>query len=148
VIGTDIPDTALSDKEVIKGYKGQGSVERGFSFLKSPVFFVSSLFVKKPSRIEGLLMVMTLALLVYSVAQRRMRNQLSALGETIPNQINQPTAKPTLRWVFQCMKGIHRVLLNIDGLVTCIVDGITELRMKIIRLFGQRVCHIYQISFG
>jgi len=39
-------------------------------------------------------------------------------------------------------------LLNIDGLVTCIVDGITELRMKIIRLFGQRVCHIYQISFG
>jgi len=148
VVGTNIPDTELSDQEVIKGYKGQGSVERGFSFLKSPVFFVSSLFVKKPSRIEGLLMVMTLALLVYSVAQRRMRNQLAMLGETIPNQINQPTSKPTLRWVFQCMEGIHRVLLNIGGLVTYIVDGITELRMKIIRLFGQRVCQIYQISFG
>ncbi len=76
VIGTSIPDKKLPDQEVIKGYKGQGAVERGFSFLKSPVFFVSSLFVKKPSRIEGLLMVMTLALLVYSVAQRRMRNQL------------------------------------------------------------------------
>jgi len=55
VVGTSIPDTELSDQEVIKGYKGQGAVERGFSFLKSPVFFVSSLFVKKPSRIEGLL---------------------------------------------------------------------------------------------
>jgi transposase len=146
VVGTSIPDTELSDVGVIKGYKGQGAVERGFSFLKSPVFFVSSLFVKKPSRIEGLLMVMTLALLVYSVAQRRLRNQLSIEGETLPNQINQPTSRPTLRWIFQCMEGIHRVLLNIDGQVTCIVDGITDLRVKIIRLFGQRVCQIYQIS--
>jgi transposase len=146
VIGTNIPDTELSDVEVIKGYKGQGAVERGFSFLKSPVFFVSSLFVKKPSRIEGLLMVMTLALLVYSVAQRWLRNQLSIEGETLPNQINQPTSRPTLRWIFQCMEGIHRVLLNIDGQVTCIVDGVTDLRVKIIRLFGQRVCQIYRIS--
>lgn len=146
VVGTSIPDTELSDQEVIKGYKGQGAVERGFSFLKSPVFFVSSLFVKKPSRIEGLLMVMTLALLVYSVAQRRMRSQLSMAGETIPNQINQPTSRPTLRWVFQMMEGIHRVTLNTGGQLTCIVDGITDLRTKIIRLFGQRVCQIYQIS--
>jgi transposase len=146
VIGTSIPDTELSDLEVLSGYKGQGAVERGFSFLKSPVFFVSSLFVKKPSRIEGLLMVMTLALLVYSVAQRRLRNQLSLMGETIPNQINQPTSKPTLRWVFQCMEGIHRVLLDTDGQVTCIVDGVTDLRKKIVGLFGQRVRQIYQIS--
>jgi transposase len=72
VLGTSIPDSQLSDLEVIGGYRGQGAVERGFRFLKSPVLFVSSLYVKKPSRIEGLLMVMTLALLIYSVAQRRM----------------------------------------------------------------------------
>jgi transposase len=35
--------------------------------------FVSSVFVKKPCRMQGLLLVMTLALLVYSVAQRRLR---------------------------------------------------------------------------
>jgi len=34
------------------------------------VFFVSSLLIKKPTRIQGLLMVMTFALLVYAVAQR------------------------------------------------------------------------------
>lgn len=148
VIGTNIPDIELSDVEVIKGYKGQGSVERGFSFLKSPVFFVSSLFVKKPSRIEGLLMVMTLALLVYSIAQRRMRNQLSIEEETLPNQIKQPTSTPTLRWIFQCMEGIHRVLLNIDGQDSCVIDGVTELRKKIIQLFGNKVCRIYQLFSG
>jgi transposase len=146
VLGTSIPDSQLSDLEVIDGYKGQGAVEGGFRFLKSPVFFVSSLYVKKPSRIEGLLMVMTLALLIYSVAQRRMRRQLESTGETVPNQINQPTSRPTLRWIFQMLEGIHRVLLSVGEQVTCVMDGITDLRRKILQLFGQKVCHIYQIS--
>lgn len=75
VLGTTIDASELSDAEVIAAYKGQSHVEGGFRFLKDPLFFVSSLFVKKPNRIEGLLMVMTLALLVYSVAQRRLRKQ-------------------------------------------------------------------------
>jgi transposase len=146
VLGTSIPDAELSDLEVIAGYKGQGAVERGFRFLKSPEFFVSSLFVKKPSRIVGLLMVMTLALLVYSVAQRRMRKQLGSTGETIPNQINQPTSAPTLRWVFQLLEGIHQVSLDVDGQATSVMEGITELREKILQLFGKRVAQIYYIS--
>ena len=54
----------LSDAEVIRAYKGQAQAEGGFRFLKDPLFFVSSLFVKKPSRLHGLLLVMTGALLV------------------------------------------------------------------------------------
>src|SRR5207244_1003575 len=76
---------------------------------------VSSLFGKKPSRIEGLLMVMTLALLVYSVAQRRLRAQLVTHQETVPNQIHQPTTSPTLRWVFQLLEGIHRIRMTVQG---------------------------------
>jgi transposase len=75
VIGTNIEACHVSDTEVIRAYKAQSGVEGGFRFLKDPLFFVSSLFVKKPSRIQGLLMVMTLALLVYSVTQRRLRQQ-------------------------------------------------------------------------
>ena len=78
VLGTNIDASELSDTEVITAYKSQSHVEGGFRFLKDPLFFVSSLFVKKPNRIEGLLMVMTLALLVYSVAQRRLRKQLAS----------------------------------------------------------------------
>jgi transposase len=64
-------------------------------FLKDPLFFVSSLFVKKPTRMQGLLMVMTLALLVYSVAQRRLRQALPRQKESLPNQINQSSQRPT-----------------------------------------------------
>ena len=47
---------------------------------------------QKPSRIEGLWMVMPLALLVYSVAQRRMRRRLTRHHETVPNPSPTPTS--------------------------------------------------------
>jgi transposase len=73
VRGTTISASELSDLEVIGAYKNQSRVEGGLRLLKDPLFFVSSVFVKKPGRLEGLWMVMTLAWLVYSVVQRRLR---------------------------------------------------------------------------
>jgi len=148
VLGSNIEADDLSDQEVIAAYKAQSQVEGGFRFLKDPLFFVSSLFVKKPTRIQGLLMVMTLALLVYSVAQRRLRQALARQNESLPNQINQPTQRPTLRWVFQLLEGIHRVRVTVQDQVHDLIEGLNEVRIKILRLFGQEVCQIYQISSG
>jgi transposase len=148
VLGTNIEASDLSDAEVIAAYKAQSQVEGGFRFLKDPLFFVSSLFVKKPSRIQGLLMVMTLALLVYSVAQRRLRQALVRQKESLPNQINQPTQRPTLRWVFQLLEGIHRVRVSVHGQIHDLIEGLNKVQINILRLFGQDVCQIYQISLG
>ncbi len=148
VLGTHIETDDLSDEEVIAAYKAQSQVEGGFRFLKDPLFFVSSLFVKKPTRIQGLLMVMTLALLVYSVAQRRLRQTLARQNERLPNQINQPTQRPTLRWVFQLLEGINRVRVIVQGQSHDLIEGLNEVQNKILRFFGQEVCQIYQISSG
>jgi transposase len=148
VLGTNIEAAQLSDVEVIGGYKGQAKAEGGFRFLKDPLFFVSSLFVKKPCRIQGLLMVMTLALLVYSVAQRRLRHALARQNATLPNQINQPTSRPTLRWVFQMLEGIERVRMMGDGKVRELITGLNEMRIAILRLFGEQVCLVYQVPSG
>jgi transposase len=148
VLGTNIGVSELSDTAVISAYKRQSRVEGGFRFLKDPLFFVSSLFVKKPCRIQGLLMVMTLALLVYSVAQRRLRQQLARHQDTIPNQINHPTASPTLRWVFQLLDGIHRVQVTLQGQVHTLIEGLNDLQIKVLRLFGEEVRSLYHISPG
>src|SRR2546421_8095331 len=81
-------------------------------------------------------MVMTCALLVSSVTQRRLRHQLAHQGKTVPNQINQPTARPTLRWVFQLLEGIHRVRVTVQGKVHDLIEGLNEVQIKILRLFG------------
>lgn len=73
VLGTNMAAEQLSDPEVMAAYNGQARAEGGLRFLQAPRFFVSSLCVKQPSRMQGLLMVMTWALWVYSVAPRRVR---------------------------------------------------------------------------
>jgi hypothetical protein len=148
VVGTTMDASQLSDAEVIRAYKGQAQAEGGFRLLKEPRFFVSSLVVKNPCRIQGLLMVMTLALLVYSVTQRRLRHPLARQGETVPHQITQPTARPTWRWVFQLLEGIHRVRVTVPGKVHDLIDGLNEVQIKILRLYGGEVCRLYQISPG
>lgn len=147
VLATTIPREELSDPEVIKAYKRQNdSVEKGFRFLKDPVFFTSSLFIKKPQRIEGLLMVMTLALLVYAIAQRIVRNQLKATGETLPNQINQETSSPTLRWIFQMMEGIDLLRMEMEEGIKETVTGLTPLHLKILMYLPRPVREIYGIA--
>jgi len=146
VIGSNIPEEHLSVQEVLNAYKEQNHAEQGFRFLKDPLFFASSLFVKKPSRISALLMVMVLSLLVYGIAERRMRTRSAEQRETVPNQINQPAQTPTLRWIFQLTGGISRIKITVGNRVKYVFDGITKLKQRILLLFGDGVANIYQIS--
>ena len=56
--------------------------------------------MKKPTRIVALSLVMVLCLLVYRLADHRLREQLATTGQTVPNQLKQPTDRPTMRWMF------------------------------------------------
>ena len=147
IVGTTIPQNELNDTEVILAYKNQNNtVERGFRFLKDPIIFTSSLFVKKPERIMGLLMVMTLALLVYAIAQRRLHQALKKLQETLPNQIRKETDKPTLRWIFQLLDGIDLVKMHIEKSTHIVISGLTALKQRILGYFSGSVMKIYGLD--
>ena len=75
VLGSTIAVEHRSDGEVSAGYTGPAHAEGGCRCLNDPLFLVSSLCVKKPSRLQGLVMVMTLSRLVSAGAQRRLRQQ-------------------------------------------------------------------------
>jgi transposase len=75
-------------------------------------------------------MVMTLALLVYSVVQRRLRKPLAQHHETVPNQSNQPTTAPTLHWIFQLLAGMHCVQVTVQGQVHGLIEGLNEVQSK------------------
>ena len=94
IVGTNVlSPRALSDQALIGTYKDQGGVERGFRFLKDPLFLASSVFVKKPERIMALSFIMVLCLLVYRLAEVR----LPETQQTIPDQVQKPTARSTMR---------------------------------------------------
>jgi len=146
IVGTNIAQSELSSIEVLQGYQKQDNVEKGFGFLKSHLCFASAFFLEKPSRIEGLIMVMTLSLLVYTTAQRRLRKALEQLDETIPNQIKQPSKRPTMRWIFQILEGINHILIREGLQVRIMLEGINELRRKILSMLGVSVAKIYQVT--
>ena len=106
----------------------------------------SSIFLKSAQRIEALMMVMTLCLLVYNVAQYKLRQALKQADDTLPNQLGQPTQTPTLRWIFQLMEGIG-IIQFIDKTVLKpikeIVTNLTALRIKIITYFVEAACKMY-----
>ena len=107
-----VDDNKLKPEEIITNYKNQQSCERGFRFLKDPLFFADSLFIENPERIETMLCLMSLCLLVYNLGQRELRNNLKRAKIGINNQLGKLTDSPTLRWIFQCFQGIHLLTLN------------------------------------
>ncbi|MCP4572649.1 MAG: IS1634 family transposase [bacterium] len=145
IIGSNIDARELNIEEIISGYKGQNaSIENmGFRFLKDPKFFTSSLFVKLPRRIESLLFIMTLSLLVYSIAQKKLRDALEEKDVFLPNQLNKPTKNPTLKWIFKLLNNINVVYLTIEKSRKTVIEGINELKEKIINFFGANARKIY-----
>jgi len=102
----------LSSDNILIKYKEQQAPERGFRFIKDPLFFADSVFLKSPERIETMAMLMGLCLLVYSIGQRELRKNLESHKTGLKNQLNKLTNHPTYRWIFQCFQGIHYVILS------------------------------------
>ncbi len=143
ILATNVLDgDQLSNSELLIEYKEQQSTERGFRFLKDPLFFTSSVFLKSPKRITALAMVMGLSLLVYSLGQRALRLALAIAQETIPNQLGKPTASPTLRWVFQCFMSVH--LITIAGMIQ--ISNLTSERCHILQFLGSSCRQYYLLN--
>ena len=128
--------TELSDLALTTTYKEQGGVEHGFRFLKDPLFLASSVFVKKPERIIALSLIMVLCLLVYRLAEFRLRARLAETAQTIPDQIQKPTARPTMRWVFQCFEGIELLHVHTSTSSLTLVLRLQPVHQLILSLLG------------
>lgn len=133
---------------MLENYTDQGiSVERGFRFLKDPLFFADSLFLKNPARIMALIMIMGLALLIFALGERELRLALKQNGQTVPDQKRKPTQTPTLRWVFQMFEGLDVLSVVVDGrLVARKILNMRPVHIQVVRLLGPQVQKCYLLG--
>ena len=96
----------LTSEHMLSVYKARGvSVERGFRFLKDPLFYAESLYLKRPDRIMALIMIMGLSLLIYALAEKKIRKELAALNVTVPDQKGNPTkSRPSAGYLRYSMR--------------------------------------------
>lgn len=143
ILATNLLDDKKWTAELIlQEYKAQQTTERGFRFIKDPLFFASRVFLKSTKRIMALAMIMTLALMVYSLGQRQLRQALESTNSTLPNQKGKPTARPTLRWILQCFQSVHLVFIN--GIKSSI--KLTDRQNLILQFLGSSAHQYYFLS--
>lgn len=85
---------------------------------------------------------MALCLLVYTLAQRQLRQALSEAKTGIPNQLGKLTDKPTMRWVFQCFQSIHLVIVAGHKQIS----NLTPQRRQILQFFGASCGRYYLLE--
>jgi len=136
----------LSDEEMLLEYKEQQQVERGFAFIKSHTFEVSSVFLKKPSRIQALMMIMVLTLFIYSLTQYMVRKTLKERNESVPNQLKKPIQTPTSVWIFYLFRNIQLLKIRGPDLEQELIINLTPLLERIIGYFGEEAMSIYGLA--
>ncbi len=97
--------------------------------------------MKKPERVEAIGMIMGLCLLVYNLAQRKLRQQLLATNDRVKNQVKKLTDKPTMRWIFQMFQAVHLVTIKGEKQVS----NLNQERQDILRHLGKYCCQYYLI---
>jgi len=140
ILSTNDFSEAVSAKSILEIYKSQQRVERGFRFLKNPEFLTSAFYLKKPERIEALMMIMTLCLLVYCALEYKIRQSLEKYGAQFKDQKNKDTQKPTARWVFFCFQGVS--ILTIKDIGQKVIN-ILPRHDVILNVLGPRYLTIY-----
>jgi transposase len=136
-------DLSLDPETMLDYYKNQSAVEKGFRFLKDKSFRISEVYLKKTERIEALSMIMVLTLLLYSVTEWLIRKRLKEQNKFVPNQVNKPTQKPTLKWIFTDFLGVTEVKVDVHGEMEVQLTNLKENARKIITILGGRCVNYY-----
>jgi transposase len=101
---------------------------------------------KKPERIMALSFIMVLCLLIYRLAETRLRSRLAQTQQSIPDQVHKPTTRPTMRWIFQCFEGIELLHVQTAATPFTLVLRLQPVHRLILQLLGPLYEQIYTPS--
>ena len=80
------------------------------------------------------------------LAEHLLRRQLVATEQTLPNQVNKPTNRPTMRWIFHCFEGIDLLHVRSGSRWHTQVLGLRTLHQQVLRLLGPVYSQFYFFS--
>lgn len=116
-------------------WKGQWRIEQRHRAAKGPLR-IRPLFVTSNRRIEGLVTILGLALLVFSLIERAARRALEP-GAKVPNLLaGHVAARPTGENMLKALRAIALVTFDIAGRPARAVAELTDLQQTLLRLLG------------
>lgn len=113
LITNNLDKEDMTNIQVLKEYKGQSSVETSFNFLKDPSF-MDELFVKYPERLEALAYLMLIALMIMTLLERTVRENLKSEPERIMTAGKVRTYTPTGKALIETLDQIQVIKIFND----------------------------------
>jgi len=134
-------------ESILMAYKGLQGTERGFRFLKDSQFMMDNFYLETSGRISALLTIMTLSLMVYSLAQWKLRQACKEKNETLPNQVGKQIENMTAKLCFIYFSGVSVVqIMSKNGqILQEFMENLNVLQRKILRLLGPPYEAMYEV---
>ena len=135
VLITNIPEAheEIGPAEgLMRLYKEQIGIERDFGFLKDPAI-VNAIFLKNPSRIEALGLILVIALLIWRLIERTLRQYVNETGKTLPGWDGKRTDRPTS--FMMTTKFVKVFVCKIDGQRT-LGQPLTSQQLEYLKALG------------
>jgi transposase len=138
VYGTN--DLALSLTGVVWGYRGQYQIEKGWSRLKGRSLSLTPMYLADEGRMEGLVLLLSVALRVLTLVQWVARQQLQENAEPLrglyPGQAGRKTSRPSAELLLRAFRGISLTVVAVAGQPSVLLTPLTALQEKLLTLWN------------
>jgi transposase len=134
-----VNDLGLSLAAVVWGYREQYQVEKGWSRLKGQPLSLTPMYLKDERRMEGLVLLLSLALRLLTLLQWTARRKLQQSGEPLrgvyPGQRGRKTSSPSAELLLAAFQGVSLTVIGIAGRLTVLLTPLTALQQKLLALW-------------
>jgi transposase len=129
----------LSLAGVVWGYRGQYQIEKGWSRLKGQPLSLTPMYLADEGRMEGLVLLLSLALRVLTLVQWVVRQQLQQSGESLrglyPGQAGRQTRRPSAELLLRAFRGISLTVVAVAGRPTVLLTPLSALQEQLLALW-------------
>jgi transposase len=135
VLKTNMLKKEYPEVRVLSEYKEQTHVERRIGNLKGPLA-VTPMFLEKPERMSGLLLILLWALMVMSLMERAVRRNLK--GQPIYGLYpeNRPNWSPTAKSILDCFSSLCIVMIKEGGKTYRRLADLSDVQRRLLRYMG------------
>lgn len=135
VLKTNVPKSQWSTAQALGEYKEQTHVEKRIRNLKGPLA-VAPMFLEKPERMDGLLLVLLWALMVMALMERAVRRSLKGKPMYGLYPENRPSAAPTASLILDRFSTLCIVIVKDRGATFRRLADLTDVQRRLLRYMG------------